>query len=105
MMYFIIIVLLIALSVSLYFNYRFGMKLLNIEDSLEDCLDTIDQGYEVMAEILSRPLFHDSPEVRKVVEEIKSTKDSLHQMAYSLYENFKEEIEDDVNNVNGKEKD
>ena len=93
-------ILLIALAISLYFNYRLGMKLLNIEDTLEECLDTIDEKYEVMAEILSRPLFSDSPEVRKVVEEIKLTKDSLHKMAYSLYENFEEEIED-VNDVVG----
>ena len=99
MIYAIIVILAILLCVSLYFNYRLGMKLLDIEDTLEDCLDVIDQKYETMSEILSRPLFYDSPEVRKVVEEIKSTKDSLHKMAFSLYENFEEEIEEDVDDA------
>ena len=46
-----------------------------------------------MSEILKRPLFFDSPEVRSVLEQIKGTQDSLHQIAYSLSENFQPEQE------------
>jgi len=97
-----IFILLSALIVSLYYNYKHGIMLLNIEDTLEECLDTIDSRYESMSEILSRPLFFDSPEVRKVVEDIRATRNSLHQIAYVLNTNFKEELES--NNDDGNRK-
>jgi hypothetical protein len=67
------------------------MTLLKIEDTLETCLDTIDEKYEKMSEILARPLFFDSPEVRRVVNDIRETRNSLHKIALSLSENFKNE--------------
>lgn len=67
------------------------MTLLKIEDEIEDCLDTIDQKYSKMTEILSRPLFYDSPEVRRVVEDVRETRNSLHRIALSLSKNFKAE--------------
>lgn len=83
----------VLLVVSLYFNWEFAMKLLRIEDELEDCLDTIDEKYSKMSEILSRPLFFDSPEVRRVVEDVRDTRNSLHRIALSLSKNFKTEEE------------
>jgi hypothetical protein len=94
---FLIVVALLA--VSLYYNYKHAMIILNVEDTLEDCLDTIDARYESMSEILSRPLFFDSPEVRKVVEDIRTTRNSLHKIAYVLNTNFEEELE--LNNDDG----
>ncbi len=41
-----------------------------------------------------RPLFYDSPEVREVLGDIKATRDSLHQVAFSLTENFSVEEEE-----------
>ena len=67
------------------------MTLLKIEDDLEDCLDTINEKYSKMSEILSRPLFFDSPEVRRVVEDIRDTRNSLHRVAASLSKNFNQE--------------
>ena len=84
------IVLALLLSVSIYFNYKFSMTILRLEDVLEECLDVIDEKYAKMSEILSRPLFYDSPEVRRVVEDVRDTRDSLHRVAVSLYKNFSE---------------
>ena len=81
----------LLLIVSLYFNWRFATTLLKIEDVLEECLDTINEKYAKMSEILSRPLFFDSPEVRRVVEDIRETRNSLHRIAVSLSENCKAE--------------
>ena len=41
-----------------------------------------------MSEILARPLFFDSPEIKKVIGDIKDTRDSLHKIALVLYKNF-----------------
>lgn len=84
------IVLALLLSVSIYFNYKFSMTILRLEDVLEECLDVIDEKYAKMSEILSRPLFYDSPEVRRVVDDVRDTRDSLHRVAVSLYKNFGE---------------
>lgn len=99
----LVIVLTLLLFVSLYFNYKFSMTILRLEDVLEECLDVIDEKYAKMSEILSRPLFFDSPEVRKVVEDIRDTRDSLHRVAVSLYKNFGEG-EDATNDNPRKEK-
>ena len=69
------------------------MTLLKIEDELDNCLDTINEKYSKMSEILSRPLFFDSPEVRRVVEDIRDVRNSLHRIALSLSKDFKTEEE------------
>jgi len=84
----IIVCLTVALGFSLYKNFKFGMIILKMEDTIEDCLDVIDEKYEKMAEVLSRPLFFDSPEVRQVVMDIKAVRDSLHSVALSLAQNI-----------------
>lgn len=87
----VIIVLVLFLSYSLYKNYKFGVIILRMEDAIEDALDVIDRKYEGMSEILKRPLFFDSPEVRQVVIDIKAVRNSLHGVALSLAENIDEE--------------
>ena len=94
MAYAFITILTIALSFSIYKNVVFGLTLLKMEDTLEECLDTIDQKYQKMSEILQRPLFFDSPEVKSVVKEISDVKDSLHKVALVLSKNVVETKED-----------
>jgi hypothetical protein len=64
-----------------------------VEDSIEECMDVIDEKYSTMSEILKRPLFYDSPEVKAVVKDIRSVRDSLHNVALSLAKNIVEEEE------------
>ena len=84
----IIVCLTAALGFSLYKNFKLGVIILRMEDTIEECLDVIDDKYEKMAEVLSRPLFFDSPEVRQVVKDIKAVRDSLHSVALSLTQNI-----------------
>ena len=93
---FIIFVLIVLLGLSLWKNIKFGMTILRMEDTVEESLDIIDKRYEKMSEILTRPLFFDSAEVRQVVSEIKTVRDSLHAIAISLTENVTEnELKED----------
>ena len=71
-MIYVCAVLSILLLLSLYQNIRLGMAVLRMEDSIEDCLDVIDEKYGTMTEILKRPLFYDSHEVKSVVKDILS---------------------------------
>lgn len=92
MIEFIDIFLLVAgLSFSVYKNFKMGVIILKMEDTIEDCLDVIDDKYEKMTEILSRPLFYDSLEVKQVVQDIKLVRESLHSVALSLTQNIEEE--------------
>ena len=88
MVYVLLFITVVFLAVSIYFNVKFAMTLLRLEDALEDCLDMIDEKYAKISEILSRPLFFDSPEVRRVVSDIRDVRNSLHRMAVSMSKNF-----------------
>ena len=89
--YIIIGLLSILLTFSIYKNVMFGITILKMEDALEECLDTIDEKYRSMSEILKRPLFFDSSEVKTVVSDINAVKESLHGIAMILSKNATEE--------------
>ena len=84
---FIIVSALLCLSI--YFNIKLGMTILRFEDSVEDCLDVIDERYASISKILEIPIFFDSVEVRQVVGDIGATRDALLVVANRLSENGK----------------
>jgi hypothetical protein len=79
-----ICVLCLLLLISIYFNIKFSLIILRTEDSIEICLDVLDERYQVMTKILERPVFFDSIEVRQVIEDIKKSRDSILTVANSL---------------------
>ena len=83
----IITILSLLFCVSLYFAFKFAMILLRVEDALEKSLEVLDDGQKSISEILERPLFFDSPEVRKVHEDIGVCRDSILDIAYALTSN------------------
>jgi len=70
-----------ALCASIYFNIRYGIIILKITDSLESALDILDVKYASMAKILEIPLFFDSPQVKSVIDDIKSCQDAILRVA------------------------
>ena len=90
----LIIILLVSLCVSLYYNIKFGILIIKLQDSIEDSLDILDKKYKNMSDILEIPVFFDSVEVRKVISDIQSSKDSILKVANIMSEPFspKEEI-------------
>jgi hypothetical protein len=69
---------------SLFYAIRFGLILLRLQDAIEESLDVIDEKYKSMSEILERPLFYDSPEVRKIVQDIRGTRSAILYIANTL---------------------
>jgi len=79
-----IIFLLILLLLSLYYNYKFGITIIKMEDAIEISLDKLDDRYERIQKVLNIPLFYDSPQVRQVLEDIRESRDSILYVANQL---------------------
>lgn len=84
----------VALIVSCYYNYKFGKVIIKIEDALEESLDVLDKRYESMSKILQIPLFFDSPEIKRAVEDIRKSRDAILYVANTLTNS---QTEGDVN--------
>jgi hypothetical protein len=94
MIYIVIALLVIGLAISLFYNYKFAMTVLRVEDAIEEALDSLDKRYSTMSAILSKPVFFDSPEVRQVIKEIAITRDSILRIANVLVSNIQAEIKE-----------
>ena len=77
-------ILTLLLCVSMYYNYRFALILLNLEDGIENALDTLDEKYNSMSKILEKPVFFDSIEIRQVIRDIKDSRDVVLYVANIL---------------------
>ena len=74
----------VALIVSTYYNYKFARIILRVEDVVEESLDHLDERYQTMSEIIKKPVFFDSIEVRQVIAEINLCRDAVLRVANSL---------------------
>ena len=89
----IIAILAVLLGVSLYFNIKHGLIIIKFTETIEDSLDVIDEKYQSISEILEKPVFFDSIEIRQVIRDITSVRDSLLIIANSISK-FEEDEED-----------
>ena len=81
---YILITLLLLLVISIFYAIKFALIIIKMQDSIEDCLDEIDNKYNNISNILEIPIFYDSPEVKRVLSDIKDVKDSLMYVANTL---------------------
>ena len=72
------------LIASIYYNIKFGIKILNMQDSIEKALDILDEREESINEVLKIPLFSDSREIRKVLHDIKFSRNAILEVANNL---------------------
>ena len=73
--------------------YEFSVLLIDLEDTLEECLSILDSKHQSMSRVLEIPIFFDSVEVRRVVNDVKLSRDSLVIVANKLTENSGSELE------------
>mgnify|MGYP001318162785 CR=1 FL=1 len=78
------IVFVLLFCISVYYNIKHGILIIRVQESIEDCLDVLDAKYKRMSEIVEMPIFFDSMEVRQVISDIKSTRDSVLYVANVL---------------------
>ena len=74
----------IALIVASLYLLKFSKIIFRVEDELETALDTLDERYRSISKILEIPLFYDSPEIRKVVDDVRACKESILRVANSI---------------------
>jgi predicted PurR-regulated permease PerM len=94
-----LVVVSLLLLVSLYYNFKFATQIIKIVDSLEQSLDVLDERYVSISKILTIPIFYDSPEIRKVVQDIKESRDSILKVANQIA-SIEETTEEDPKNEN-----
>ena len=85
----------LLLLVSLYYNYKFGVLILKMQDSLESSLDILDTNYNKISEILEKPIFFDSVEVRDALGAISNSRDAILYVANNLVTAISETQEKD----------
>jgi hypothetical protein len=78
-----------------YQAYKLGKIVINVQDSIETSLDVLDERYKSMNEILQKPVFFDSLEVRQVIEDISITRDAVLFIANQLVSAQEVPINDD----------
>ena len=81
---FIVILETVALTVTSYYTYKMALAMLRVQDAVEESLDVLDKRYESISKILKIPLFYDSPEIKKTVEDIRLSRDAILYVAKQL---------------------
>lgn len=84
-----------------YFCFKFALTVLRVQEAIEDSLDAIDQKYQRLSDILKIPVFFDSPEIKRIVEEIYEVRLSVLYVAERLSNSVesKDKIEEESKEV------
>jgi hypothetical protein len=70
-----------------------------MQEDLEYALDEIDKKYNRIVEILDIPVFFDSPEIRRLLEEIKDIKRVILEISAKLSKINNKEIQEEIENI------
>ena len=70
------------------------MIILDIETAIEECLDLLDRKYKSMSEVVQKPVFFDSVEVRQVVSDIYDCQIALYEIMSDVGDIEEEENEE-----------
>jgi hypothetical protein len=98
-MLYLVLILSVLLVISIYFCVKFALIIINIQETIEDCLDILDEKYAIISNILNIPIFYESREIREVLARIKESRDAILLIAQKLSsKNYDKEIEENGNN-------
>ena len=100
---FIITLETVAIAIMSHYTYKMALAMLRVQDAVEESLDVLDKRYESISKILKIPLFYDSPEIKKTVEDIRRSRDAILYVAKQLtsIQEDEEEIGNEENNKEG----
>jgi hypothetical protein len=92
-----------ALTAMSYYTYKMALAMLRVQDAVEESLDVLDKRYESISKILKIPLFYDSPEIKKTVEDIRRSRDAILYVAKQLtsIQEDEEELGNEESNKEG----
>ena len=100
---FIIMLETVAIAIMSHYTYKMALAMLRVQDAVEESLDVLDKRYESISKILKIPLFYDSPEIKKTVEDIRRSRDAILYVAKQLtsIQEDEEEIGNEESNKEG----
>lgn len=78
------LLLTVTLVITFFYAIKFALIIIKMQDTVEEALDLLDESYKKINEILQRPLFYDSLEVRQVLREIQRSQDAVLIIANEL---------------------
>ena len=85
---YVYVAIIVLLFLLLYFLanrlYKFSLIILNVEESIEESLDLLNHHYGKINEVVQKPVFFDSIEVRQVVNDIKQCHNAVLKVANKL---------------------
>mgnify|MGYP003114169592 CR=1 FL=1 len=87
----LIVLCCLLLSLSIFLGvklYQFSIVIMDLEDAVEESLDILDNKYGRMNEILQKPVFFDSVEVRQVIADIRECHSAILIIANKLTRNI-----------------
>lgn len=83
----------IVLVIVSIFAYKNAVTILRVQDAIEESLDVLDKRYDSISKILRIPLFYDSPEIKRAVEDIRKSREAILYVANQLTSIQEEEVE------------
>lgn len=95
----LIAILSVLLLFFVYFCIKFALIIIKMQEDLEYALDEIDKKYNRIVEILDIPVFFDSPEIRRLLEEIKDIKRVILEISAKLSKINNKEIQEEIENI------
>ena len=90
MVYYIIGVLVVLLLIVSWYCIKFSMIVLDVQDSLEESLDLLDQKYNNLSKILEIPIFYDSQEVKRAINEVEDARNIMLYIANRITSSVEE---------------
>lgn len=74
-----------------YFVVKFALYIFDLEDRIGDALAVLEEKEKSISKILEIPIFYDSPQIRQVLNDVKTTRKAIHDiipmMAISISSN------------------
>lgn len=92
-MLYALVIISILLAISIFYCIRFAFIIISIQENIEESLEILDDKYQRISEVLTIPIFHDSREIRQVLEDIKDARQSVIEVAQRLSLQEEEEEE------------
>lgn len=81
--------LLLSLSMFLGWKlYQFSIIIMDIEDAVEESLDVLNEKYGKMNQVIQKPVFFDSIEIRQVISDIRECHHAILIIANKLTRNI-----------------
>ena len=76
-MFALVLVLSILFVFTLYFCIKFALIIIRMQNAIEYSLDVIDQKYDSFSIILEIPIFYNSEEVKRAINDLEGARNSL----------------------------